>query len=112
MPPVLVHRAATSAVEEVALNATPLGTLGSAYDELTVTLAAGDTVLFLTDGFPELMNDAGQQLGYGAALEAFAEAARGASAAAVIEGLAAFAARWHGDAAPNDDVTFVVVRMA
>lgn len=112
MPPVLVHRAATSSVEEVALNATPLGTLGSAYDELKVALDPGDTVLFLSDGFPELMNDAGQQLGYGAALEAFADAARGVSASAVIAGLAAFASRWHGDAAPNDDVTFVVIRVA
>jgi serine phosphatase RsbU (regulator of sigma subunit) len=112
MPPVLLHRAATSQVEEVALNATPLGTLGSDYEDRTVPLQAGDTVLFLSDGFPELMNDAGQQLGYGAALDAFSAAASGASAAAVIVSLAAFAARWHGEAAPNDDVTFVVVRVA
>jgi serine phosphatase RsbU (regulator of sigma subunit) len=111
MPPVLVHRAATDAVEEIALNATPLGTLGTSYEQTRVSLASGDTVLFLTDGFPELMNDAGQQLGYGAALEAFAEAARGATAAAVIESLVAFAARWHGDAPPNDDVTFVIARV-
>jgi sigma-B regulation protein RsbU (phosphoserine phosphatase) len=112
MPPVLVHRAATSAVDEVALNATPLGTLGNSYEELTVALHPGDTILFLTDGFPELMNDTGQQLGYGGALDAFAEAARGATATAVIDALASIAARWHGDAAPNDDVTFVVVRVA
>ncbi|HYC93309.1 MAG TPA: SpoIIE family protein phosphatase [Thermoanaerobaculia bacterium] len=111
MPPVLVHRAATGAVEEIALNATPLGTLGTTYEQTRVDLASGDTVLFLTDGFPELMNDAGQQLGYTAALDAFAEAARGATASAVIESLAAFAARWHGEAPPNDDVTFVVARV-
>jgi len=110
MPPVLVHRAASATVEEVALNATPLGTLGSAYEDRTVALEAGDTVLFLTDGFPELMNDAGQQLGYSAALDAFAEAALESTAASVIEHLAAASARWHGEAAPNDDVTFVVVR--
>lgn len=112
MPPVLLHRASTAQVEEVALNATPLGTLGSAYDDRTVPLAPGDTVLFLSDGFPELMNDTGQQLGYGGALDAFGEAARGATAGAVIDALAALAAQWHGDAAPNDDVTFVVVRVA
>jgi serine phosphatase RsbU (regulator of sigma subunit) len=111
MPPVLVHRAATGMVEEIALGATPLGTLGTTYEQTKVDLASGDTVLFLTDGFPELMNDAGQQLGYGAALDAFAEAARGATATAVIESLEAFAARWHGDAPPNDDVTFVIARL-
>ena len=111
MPPVLLHRAAANTVEELALGATPLGTLGTTYAEMRVALAPGDTVLFLTDGFPELMNDAGQQLGYAAALDAFAEAARRETAAAVIESLATFAARWHGDAPPNDDVTFVIARI-
>ena len=111
MPPVLVHRAETSRVEEVALSATPLGTLGSTYEQLDVELAAGEAVLFLSDGFPELMNAAQQQLGYAATLDAFGEAARGADAQAVIDSLATFSARWHGDAPPNDDVTFVVVRV-
>jgi len=112
MPPVLVHRAETGSVDEVALSATPLGTLGTSYEQTAIELAAGDTVLFLSDGFPELMNDAGQQLGYAAALDAFAEAAGRESAAAVIDSLATFSKRWHGDLPPNDDVTFVVVRVA
>jgi serine phosphatase RsbU (regulator of sigma subunit) len=112
MPPVLVHRGGVDRVEEVSVEAPPLGTIGSEYEERHVKLASGDTVLFLTDGFPELMNDAGQQLGYGAALDAFADAAKGATADAVIGALSSFSARWHGDAAPNDDVTFVVVRIA
>ncbi|MGZ8710842.1 MAG: SpoIIE family protein phosphatase, partial [Thermoanaerobaculia bacterium] len=111
MPPVLVHRAADGSVEEVALSATPLGTLGTTYEQTAVDLAAGDTVLFLSDGFPELMNHGGQQLGYAATLDAFGEAALGESAPAVIESLASVAKRWHGDAPPNDDVTFVVVRV-
>ena len=112
MPPVLVHRAAANTVEEIALEATPLGTLGIEYAQVEVGLAAGDTVLFLSDGFPELMNDAAQQLGYAAALDAFASAATGATADAVIGALSEFTARWHGEQPPNDDVTFVVVRVA
>lgn len=111
MPPVLVHRAAQRTVEEVAISATPLGTMGTTYEEATVALSRGDTILFQSDGFPELMNDAGMQLGYGAALDAFTEAAQQATAAGVIESMARFSAQWHGEAAPNDDVTFVVVRM-
>jgi serine phosphatase RsbU (regulator of sigma subunit) len=111
MPPVLVHRASTSTVEEVSLGATPLGTLGTDYAESTVSLASGDTILFLTDGLPELSNDAGQQFGYAATLEAFASGATGATADEVIGSLVAVARSWHGDAAPNDDVTFVVVRV-
>jgi serine phosphatase RsbU (regulator of sigma subunit) len=112
MPPVLIHRAASALVEEIAISATPLGTFGSDYPQESVALESGDTVLLLTDGFPELMNDAGQQLGYTGALEAFAAAAVAEKADGVIAGLAEAARRWHGDAPPNDDVTFVVVRVA
>jgi serine phosphatase RsbU (regulator of sigma subunit) len=110
-PPVLVHRASNGAVEEIGLAATPLGTLGVEYLQTTVDLAIGDTILFLSDGFPELMNDAGQQLGYTGALDAFASAARGTSADDVIAALAGHVRSWRGDLAPNDDVTFVVVRV-
>ncbi|HEX8616173.1 MAG TPA: SpoIIE family protein phosphatase, partial [Thermoanaerobaculia bacterium] len=112
MPPVLVHRAATGSVDEIALSATPLGTFGSDYPQADVTLASGDTVLFLSDGFPELMNDASQQLGYTGALDAFVSAAAAPNAAGVIAALADTARAWHGDAPPNDDVTFVVVRVS
>jgi serine phosphatase RsbU (regulator of sigma subunit) len=112
MPPVLVHRVATGAVEEIVLNATPLGTYGEDYPQADVKLERGDTVLLLTDGFPELMNDAGQQLGYAGALDAFGAAARAESAQGVIAALSDTARRWHGDTPPHDDVTFVVVRIA
>ncbi|HKR63700.1 MAG TPA: SpoIIE family protein phosphatase [Thermoanaerobaculia bacterium] len=112
MPPALVHRAATHTIDELALSATPLGTLGTDYAQADVELASGDTVLFLSDGFPELMNDSGHQLGYTGAMDAFAAAATAPNAEAVIARLAEEARRWHGDAPPNDDVTFVVVRVA
>lgn len=111
MPPALVHRAATGEVEEIAFAATPLGTLGIEYDQREVVLASGDTVLLLTDGFPELQNEAGQQLGYVGALEEFAAAATKGSAAEVIAALADAAHNWHGEQPPNDDITFVVVRL-
>jgi serine phosphatase RsbU (regulator of sigma subunit) len=112
MPPVLIHRAAQGVVEEIALEATPLGTMDTEYPQQVVALEGGDTVLFLSDGFPELMNDAGQQLGYPGALDTFASAASAANADGVIAALAEATGRWHGDAPPNDDVTFVVVRVA
>jgi serine phosphatase RsbU (regulator of sigma subunit) len=110
MPPVLVHRAGQ--VDEIALGATPLGTLGIDYQQSEVELRSGDTVLFLSDGFPELMNESGQQLGYPAALDVFASVASAPTAKDVIASLAEEARRWHGDTPPNDDVTFVVVRVS
>jgi serine phosphatase RsbU (regulator of sigma subunit) len=110
MLPGYVHRARTAKIEEVAHGATPLGTLGADYHDVSIDLAAGDTVLFMTDGFPELQNASGQQLGYAAAIDEFIAAAKGATADDVIASLAAAAKRWNGERPPNDDVTFVVVR--
>jgi serine phosphatase RsbU (regulator of sigma subunit) len=110
MPPALVHRAATGKVEEIVLEATPLGTLGNDFAERTLDLTAGDTVLMLTDGFPELLDSNGHQLGYAATIDAFAAAAKHATADAVIASIVENARQWLGDQAPNDDITFVVVR--
>ena len=109
MLPGYVHRQ-DGTIEEVARGATPLGTLGADYHDVSIDLAAGDTVLFMTDGFPELQNESGQQLGYAAAIDEFALAANGATADEVIASLSAAAKRWNGERLPNDDVTFVVVR--
>jgi serine phosphatase RsbU (regulator of sigma subunit) len=111
MPPVLVHRAATSEIEELAIEATPLGTIGSTYDGAELALAKGDTILFMTDGLPELTNTSGAQLGYPATLDAFARVAS-RDVQGVISGLVDTARAWHGEQPPNDDMTFVVVRVA
>ena len=110
MLPGYVYRSRTAKIEEVARGATPLGTLGADYHDVSIDLNDGDTVLFMTDGFPELQNAAGQQLGYAAAIDEFIAAANGATADDVIASLAAAAKCWNGDRPPNDDVTFVVVR--
>jgi serine phosphatase RsbU (regulator of sigma subunit) len=111
MPPMLVHRAETNTVEEIGLGATPLGTLGIEYAQREVVLGKGDTILLMSDGFPELTNEAGTQLGYAATLDAFSLSA-GGSAQQVIDALVGAAEAWHGDQPPNDDMTFVAVRVA
>jgi serine phosphatase RsbU (regulator of sigma subunit) len=110
MPPLLVHRAASGKVDELTLPATPLGTLGVTYAQMDVALSPGDTTLMMTDGFPELLNESGQQLGYPAAMEEFMAAAAAPTAQDVIDHLSACVRRWHGEHPPNDDITFVVVR--
>jgi serine phosphatase RsbU (regulator of sigma subunit) len=111
MPPVYVHRAETGEMEEVARGATPLGTLGADYADITIESKSGDTIFFMTAGFPELSNAAGQQLGYSGAVDEMQKAAGCATAEKVIASLAESVHNWHGDHAPNDDVTFVVVRV-
>jgi serine phosphatase RsbU (regulator of sigma subunit) len=111
MPPLLIHRAATGAVEEVCLNATPLGARGeTVYPECEADLASGDTLLLMTDGFPELLGPAGDPLGYPRVSELFAATA-GKDPEGVIADLTAAGEAWSAGTALHDDVTFVVVRV-
>jgi serine phosphatase RsbU (regulator of sigma subunit) len=110
MPPALVYRQRAARVEEVALVGTPLGSMADAtYDQWNSELAPGDTVLLMTDGFPELLDGAGEPLGYARVRELFAETANG-SPERITASLAAAAAAWADGDAPNDDITFLVLR--
>jgi serine phosphatase RsbU (regulator of sigma subunit) len=112
MAPALVWRAGTRAVEELGAGGLPLGSgLLPSYREQHAPLAPGDTVLFATDGFPELLDPAGNVLGFEGAVEALRGAA-GAPARQVVERLKATATDWRGGREQADDITFVVVRVA
>jgi serine phosphatase RsbU (regulator of sigma subunit) len=111
MPPVFLHRARTGEVEEICLEATPLGAMADCrYPERELEVETGDTLLLLTDGFPELQGASGDLLGYARVPELFA-----ASAAKppgdVIADLTAAADAWRGEMPLQDDVTFVVLKV-
>ena len=110
MPPVLLHRRAAGTLDEIALEGMPLGGLEFAYRERRVELATGDTVLLMSDGFPELVGSDGEVLGYRGAREAFAAAAAREPQQIVAE-LASAVTEWTGGQPPGDDVTFVVLRV-
>ncbi len=110
MPPALVHRAATGEVDEVMVEGLPLGGSGRfPYRQVEVPVAAGDTVLLLSDGFPELRNG-DQELGYPQARSLFKESCAG-SAREVIHRLEAAVETFTGGRPPVDDVTFVAVKV-
>ncbi len=110
MPPALLHRAESGAVDELAASGLPLGTFADSYGEQTYRLAAGDTLLLMSDGFPELPDAAGEPFGYARVRELFASVAAREPDAIVAELTAAVAERT-GGGAPSDDVTFVVLRV-
>jgi serine phosphatase RsbU (regulator of sigma subunit) len=112
MPPVLVWRAASGAIEEAAAGGLPLGShLSPSYVERAESLAAGDTLLFATDGFSEQLDQEGRPLGFDGAERAFA-AACGGTAQQVVDRLTETVTAWRGAREQTDDVTFVVVRVA
>ncbi len=110
MPPLFLFRRASAAVEELALPGMPLGGLaGVEYRRWDGELAAGDTVLIMTDGFPELLDREGEPLGYERARNAFAEVG-GATPEEIVEHLNATADRWRNGGALADDMTFAVIK--
>ena len=57
LPPALIHRAENRKVEEISLKGFPLGCVAKySYRQSCIELSVGDTVMFMTDGFPELFN--------------------------------------------------------
>ena len=78
-------------------------------EQWSSSLGPGDTVLLMTDGFPELLNPMGEPLGYERVRELF-EAHTDSSPDGITSALARAANKWSGDSAPNDDITFLVLR--
>ena len=110
MPPALLFRAASSTVEEIALQGMPLGGLAYDYREVRMEVGPGDVLLLMSDGLPELQDGRGEPFGYPRVRGLFEELG-GRAPEEIIAGLTAAARSWTGGEPPNDDVTFVAVRV-
>jgi len=111
MPPVLHFRGRDATVHEIELAGVPLGArAASSYEEATVELGAGDVLLYLSDGLPELPNSQGEPFGYERLSRRFAELASN-DAGAIVGGLEDTVRGWSGGGAPADDVTFLVLQI-
>ncbi|MES1241307.1 MAG: SpoIIE family protein phosphatase [Acidobacteriota bacterium] len=113
MPPALLYRAGSATVEEIALQGMPLGGLAYDYREMRMEVGPGDVLLLMSDGLPELQDGRGEPFGYPRVRSLFEELG-GRAPEDVIAGLTAAARYWSGGTngePPNDDVTFVAVRV-
>ncbi|HSP05737.1 MAG TPA: SpoIIE family protein phosphatase, partial [Acidobacteriota bacterium] len=111
MPPPLIYRAAAKRAEEVRLRGIWLGGASFAYEQREIELAPGDTLLMMSDGFPEMFDPSGEMLGYGRAREWFEHAAS-ASPGDLIDRLIRQSETWAGGRPQEDDVTLALVRAA
>ncbi len=110
MPPVLIHRAGSGEIEDLGTGGPPIGSrLAGVWNEHSVPLGPGDTLLFASDGFAEQLDAADQPLGYDRLAEVF-RASADVPAGELVERLLARVAAWRGEREQEDDVTFVVVR--
>ncbi|MBN1996300.1 SpoIIE family protein phosphatase [candidate division KSB1 bacterium] len=111
MPPVLVFRDKSGQLEEIIIKGMPLGAFtGFPYQQKSVNLFPGDTLLFMTDGFPELFNDDFEALEFERVRDCFEQNARKAPQA-IIDELLALGEKWRKGRPPDDDITFVVVKV-
>jgi serine phosphatase RsbU (regulator of sigma subunit) len=110
MPPALIFRDKTKIVEEIRLQALPLGgAVDLRYPRRETTISPGDTMLLMSDGFPELFNDKKDILDYDRAKEIFGTIAQ-KPVDEIIVNLCKEADNWRGTVNQEDDITFVVVR--
>ncbi|MCL4297675.1 MAG: GAF domain-containing protein [Anaerolineae bacterium] len=88
----------------------PLGIIAAtAYEELSFALAAGDLLVFYTDGLVERMDSARQLFGFERLMTTL-EHLRGQSAEAALQALLQAADTFANGVGPADDMTLVVVR--
>jgi len=104
-------RASADTVSQIELPGVPLGSFqGSTYDEITIALHAGDLFVFCSDGVFEAMNVNGEEFG-AARLLAVVERTRQLAPKAIVDEIFGAVERFREGAAPNDDMTAVVVRI-
>jgi sigma-B regulation protein RsbU (phosphoserine phosphatase) len=111
MPPVLIYRNNTGAVEELLLKGMPLGgPYTFDYPQRQTELHPGDTILFMSDGYPELFNEKDEMLDYPRITEIFREAAP-KPAAEVIDHLWKAGEAWANGNSLRDDTTLLVIKV-
>ena len=89
----------------------PLGAMKEVlYDVKELKIDKGDTLLLMSDGFAELKNENNQQYGYPRIIEEFRSVAQ-KNSDAIVEHLKNSALQWINEIEPDDDVTFVVIKV-
>jgi serine phosphatase RsbU (regulator of sigma subunit) len=111
MPPLFIYRKNSQTIEEVVINNMPLGAMKElVYDVKGFKIDRGDTLLLMSDGFAELKNENKELYGYKRARNSFEEAAK-KEPEEIVTFLKEEGKRWTNDKDPDDDVTFVVIKV-
>ncbi len=110
IPPIYIYRNADKSVEEFFIKGMPLGTFSNfPYDVRETTINSGDTILMLSDGFPELMNSDKELYGYKKIKNEFGNIAT-SNPEDIIDYFIDKGNKWTDNAEPNDDITFLVLK--
>lgn len=111
-PPVLHYDPRSGRFDEVGEGAPPLGTsLEAQYRLVRRPVAAGDLLIFYTDGLVETRNSRGHDYGDARLQRAVARAAASRTAREVRDAILGDLANFKGDEEQADDLTLVVMRL-
>jgi serine phosphatase RsbU (regulator of sigma subunit)/ligand-binding sensor domain-containing protein len=111
MPPVFIYKRENRTIEEHVMKGMPLGSFTDFPYVLEETnLNTGDTILISSDGYPELFNSEKELFGYKRMRNLFEEVAN-ENPEDIISRLKEEGSNWTNDAPPDDDVTFVVIKV-
>ncbi len=111
MPPALIYRKKNKAIEEIFMKGMPLGSMNNfPYTIKESHLEQGDTILLLSDGLPELTNGSNEMYGYDRTKTEFHSVGE-EEPEEIINHLKNSVSQWVNGKAPDDDVTFVVIKM-
>lgn len=89
----------------------PIGTaIDAHYREVTVPLAPGDTLIFLSDGIVEAHNEAGELYGFERLEQAVAHLTGDLGVVELVQRILAEVLAFAGKAEPHDDITIIATR--
>jgi sigma-B regulation protein RsbU (phosphoserine phosphatase) len=110
MPSTLVYRHATGEIEEINYAPCARSLAAVEYQEQEFALFDDDCIILMSDGFTEMFNEAGEMLGDGEANRTLTESAN-LSPQEIINRFVKVGEDWAGTRPPDDDVTFVALKV-
>jgi sigma-B regulation protein RsbU (phosphoserine phosphatase) len=121
MPPIYILRApddearsGSYRLDQIQICGVPLGLIDFddiSYDDIRFEVAAGDVVILLSDGLPEMMNAADQMLDYDRMEERFSWIDPTASVENILSDVLRIGDDWAEGEALKDDMTAVVLKI-
>lgn len=111
IPPLLIYRKKTNAIEEYKIKGMPLGAVESyPYETVDIELETGDTVVLMTDGLLELFNKDKESFGEERLKETILQNA-GEPVTEIVNKLILTGEEWRKENKQNDDITLVAFRL-
>lgn len=111
MPPAIIYRHEKNLVEEILIDAMPLGAFSKfPYKSIKTELRSGDCIMLMSDGFPERFNENNEMCGYGKPKSILMDV-HNLTSKEIIEHLIKTGNAWAGKAVQSDDITFMIIKV-